>query len=102
MLKENEFDKIISCHDCKASKNYEMFLKAYSKDSRSSEKSVRRARDSNHGAKVVKKFQTVYGGLRELENLWRNHFSSKRTSYPEYLDNELEGNLLNKKIKSFI
>ncbi|KAL9873126.1 exonuclease 3'-5' domain-containing protein 2-like isoform 1-T1 [Glossina fuscipes fuscipes] len=90
MLKENEFDKIKSCHDCKASKNYEMFLKVYSKDSRSGKEMLSRARGSDHGAKVVKKFQTVYGGLRELEMLWGNHFSAKRTSYPEYVDNELQ------------
>uniref|UniRef100_A0A1A9Z6Z8 3'-5' exonuclease domain-containing protein n=1 Tax=Glossina pallidipes TaxID=7398 RepID=A0A1A9Z6Z8_GLOPL len=41
MLKENEFEKIKSCHDCKASRNYEMFSKVYSKDTRSIEEKRR-------------------------------------------------------------
>uniref|UniRef100_A0A1B0A487 Uncharacterized protein n=1 Tax=Glossina pallidipes TaxID=7398 RepID=A0A1B0A487_GLOPL len=58
VLKENEFDKIKLCQDCKSSKNYEMFLRVYSKESRSSAEMLSRAKNSDHGAKVVKKFQT--------------------------------------------
>lgn len=38
---------------------------------------------SQHGEKVVKKFQTDYGGLLELERIWREHFVY--TMKPKYL-----------------
>uniref|UniRef100_A0A1A9ZM47 Exonuclease 3'-5' domain-containing protein 2 n=1 Tax=Glossina pallidipes TaxID=7398 RepID=A0A1A9ZM47_GLOPL len=36
-----------------------------------------------HGEKVVQKFQTDFGGLKELEKLWRQHFLN--TMEPKYL-----------------
>lgn len=38
---------------------------------------------SQHGEKVVKKFQTDHGGLLELERIWREHFVY--TMNPKYL-----------------
>lgn len=38
---------------------------------------------NQHGEKVVKKFQEDYGGLLELERIWRIHFIN--TMQPKYL-----------------
>ncbi|XP_065354652.1 exonuclease 3'-5' domain-containing protein 2 isoform X2 [Calliphora vicina] len=38
---------------------------------------------SQHGEKVVQKFQTDHGGLLELEKIWREHFI--HTMQPKYL-----------------
>lgn len=38
---------------------------------------------NQHGKKVVQKFQSEYGGLLELEKIWREHFI--HTMRPKYL-----------------
>lgn len=38
---------------------------------------------NQHGEKVVQKFQSDYGGLLELEKIWREHFI--HTMCPKYL-----------------